>query len=73
METHSHGACLPISKQGCLPGMAHSLENNVSVNGVHTLKMGSDKAIKKPAKKSFRVLTGISEKPKRLYATFFHV
>jgi len=33
--------------------------------------MGSDIVIKKPAKKSFRVLAGICDKPKRLYATFF--
>jgi hypothetical protein len=35
--------------------------------------MGSDMAIKKPAKKSFRVLAGICDKPKRLYATFFYL
>jgi len=35
------------------------------------LQVDSDLAIKKPAKKSFRVLAGISYKPKRLCATFF--
>ncbi len=35
------------------------------------LQVDSDLAIKKPAKKSFRVLAGIGYKPKRLCATFF--
>ena len=35
------------------------------------LQVDSEVAIKKPAKKSFRVLAGISYKPKRLCATFF--
>jgi len=33
------------------------------------LQNGFDFAIKKPAKKSFRVLAGVSYKPKRLCAT----
>ena len=35
-----------------------------------TLLPGSEVGIKKPAKKSFRVLAGIYGKPKRLFATF---
>jgi len=33
------------------------------------LRVDSDLAIKKPAKKSFRVLAGINYKPKGLFAT----
>jgi len=54
-------------------GMAHKLENSVSGIRVRAFQMSSNTAIKMPAKKSFRVLAGIFDKPKRLYATFFYL
>jgi hypothetical protein len=39
-------------------------------NGHLKLQTGQVLAIKKPAKKSFRVLAGMGYKPKRLLATF---
>jgi len=36
-----------------------------------SLLVGSGSAIKKPAKKLFRVLAGMRYKPKRLFATWF--
>jgi hypothetical protein len=35
-----------------------------------SLRVGSGSAIKKPAKKLFRVLAGMGYKPKRLFATW---